>query len=175
MNLNLFALAVFMGIAAGGAAHAGIVTDAIAPQVHLIVASLVTLALGYAWGVLSRFVSARAAAANAKAAAERTLADRAAILAEQELRKAKIEQLTEFGIRWAKANVDRLTPALAPMKQADDLVTEYLEALTRRNPDLAAYMRLDRASATERLADAITDALTAIGQPPATGAVSGQF
>lgn len=156
-----------------GAASAGIIADAFAPHVAGIISATVALIVGFVFGAINSFVGRRARIASAKAAAERTLADRAAILADQQLRMLKIDQLTDFGVEFAKAHLDKLDPLRAPLAQADDLVTRYVEALERRNPDLALSLHLDRESATERLAGAIATVLAGMNQP-ATAASDGK-
>lgn len=169
-------LATMLIFISAATANAGILWDAAAPHAAEIVSAILVFVVGFLWGAVARFIKARAKAANAKAEADRTFADRAAILAEQQIVAAKIQQLTQFTIDYALANIDKLTPHLAPLEQADDMVTGYLEAFERRNPDLAAYMRIDRKSATERLAAGITAALAQTGRPPGLpqGEVPGQ-
>ena len=146
-------LATMIALSAATAATAGILGDALAPHLPGAISLVITLATGFVVGYFDR----RAKAAASKSLAERTLADRAAILADQQLKMLRIEQLTTFGTNWVLANMDRIDPLRAPLEQADELVTDFLEGLERRNAELAASLRLDRKSATERLADRIGD------------------
>lgn len=98
-----------------------------------------------------------AAPARAKSPQDRTLADRAIIEADKRIDALNIAQLETFISRFVLSRIDKVLagPLLDPMRQADELLVEGIDAFKRRNPELAAQMKIDPTSMRELIAAGI--------------------
>ena len=135
------------------------------------VGMILTAVLTWAAATSERF----AAPARAKPAQDRTLADKAAIEIDKRIDALNIRQLETFISRFVLSRIDKVLsgPLLDPMRQADEFLVDALDAFKRRNPDLAAQMKIDPTSMRELIAagigsvrkDALAAALARAGVP----------
>ena len=178
MRVAFMAAAIALAMAPGAALAQGLVSNTIseaASAVALIVIPMVLASvLTWAAATSERY----AGPARAKSPAERTLAEKAIIEADKRIDALNIGQLETFITRFVLSRIDKVLtgPLLDPMRQADELLVEGIDAFRRRNPELAAQMKIDPTSMRELIAAGIgqirKDAMAAALSQPAAAAAS---
>lgn len=118
-----------------------------------VVAGIISAAL---LGAVVALVAKRSAPALAKTPEERTMWDRLAIEAQKRVEALERDQLQQFIANFLTQTVDRwapMVPGLSAAAAADELLTDAYESITRRNPDLAAKLGVDRQAIQKTLRD----------------------
>ena len=129
--------------------------DQLTLYIATAVASLVVGGLiAYAAATSERLAAPR----RAKAPEDRTLTDKLIIEADRRIDMINIEQFEGFFASFVAAHLDTIiksAPVIGPMATAADYVDDALEALHRRNPDLARALNPTKITVHEKLAGAI--------------------
>lgn len=159
---------------------AGVLETTVSQSAQAVAAAVVGIVLtaGLTWAAATseRF----AGPARAKSPQDRTLLDKAIIEADKRIDAINRQHLQEFISNFVASRIDQVlgSQTLEPMRQADAMLVEALDAFKRRNPELAREITLDPTSFRELIASGIgraqRDALAAaLSQAGVQGVVPG--